>query len=203
MLMVSQQIAVQVAHAPNPSEIITYPAPEPRDIVWANMTPSTANIRTRDIFVLACMGLLLFFWIFPVTVLASLLSYEEIKKVMPWLGQIIDRNDKIRAIVQNSLPSAAMITLNALLPFILEGEVLIQLIRKHVAKYHHVALTYIQGFRARSWVEYSLLKKSVLVVMIRSSVSNFPRVLDISCSFSLALFLSFSLLPHTGNLYKI
>ena len=89
------------------------------------MTPSTANIRTRDIFVLVCMGLLLFFWIFPVAALASLLSYKEIKKAMPWLGLIIDRNDKIRAIVQNSLPSAAMITLNALLPFILEGKVVV------------------------------------------------------------------------------
>lgn len=65
----------------------------------------------------------MFFWIFPITALASLLSYKEIKKVMPWLGNIIDSNDKIRAIVQNSLPSVAMITLNALLPFILEGEV--------------------------------------------------------------------------------
>ena len=43
--------------------------------------------------------------------------------MMHWLGRIIDSNDKIRAIVQNSLPSVAMITLNALLPFILEGEV--------------------------------------------------------------------------------
>lgn len=65
----------------------------------------------------------MFFWIFPITALASLLSYKEIKKVMPWLGVIIDSNDHIRAIVQNSLPSVAMITLNALLPFILEGEV--------------------------------------------------------------------------------
>lgn len=65
----------------------------------------------------------MFFWIFPITGLASLLSYKEIKKVMPWLGTIIDSNDKIRAVVQNSLPSVAMITLNALLPFILEGEV--------------------------------------------------------------------------------
>lgn len=63
----------------------------------------------------------MFFWIFPITALASLLSYKEIKKVMPWLGNIIDSNEKIRAIVQNSLPSVAMITLNALLPFILEG----------------------------------------------------------------------------------
>lgn len=68
----------------------------------------------------------MFFWIFPITALASLLSYKEIKKVMPWLGVIIDSNDNIRAIVQNSLPSVAMITLNALLPFILEGEVTTQ-----------------------------------------------------------------------------
>jgi hypothetical protein len=67
------------------------------------------------------MGLLLFFWLFPITFLASLLSYKEIKKAMPWLGELIDKNDKIRAIVQNSLPSVAMISLNALAPFILEG----------------------------------------------------------------------------------
>ncbi|RDB26692.1 Calcium permeable stress-gated cation channel 1 [Hypsizygus marmoreus] len=146
--MSSAQIAIQVAHAPNPSQNTTYSAPEPRDIVWSNMAPSTANIRTRDIFVLGAMGLLLFFWVIPITALASLLSYKEIKKVMPWLGRLIDQNDKIRAIVQNSLPSVAMITLNSMLPFVLEG------------------LTYVQGYRARSWVEYSLLKKYFLFLLI-------------------------------------
>ena len=85
------------------------------------MTPSTSVIRLRDIVVLFLMVLLLSFWFIPITGLASLLSYKEIKKVMPWLGQLIDANDQIRAIVQNSLPSVAMITLNALLPFMLEG----------------------------------------------------------------------------------
>lgn len=119
--MFPQQIAVQLAHAPNPNEILTYPAPEPRDIVWANMTSSDRSIQFRDVMVLATMALLLFFWFFPITALASLLSYKEIKKTMPWLGRLIDSNEKVRAIVQNSLPSAAMITLNALLPFVLEG----------------------------------------------------------------------------------
>ncbi|KAG2004616.1 membrane protein [Coprinopsis cinerea AmutBmut pab1-1] len=146
--MSSAQIAVQTAHAPNPFQLSTYPAPEPRDIVWANMTPSTSSIRTRDFFVLAVMALLLFFWIIPISALASLLSYKEIKKVMPRLGELIDSNDRIRAIVQNSLPSVAMIMLNALLPFILE------------------ALTYLQGYRARSWVEYSLLKKYFLFLLL-------------------------------------
>ncbi|KAF5381794.1 hypothetical protein D9615_005509 [Tricholomella constricta] len=146
--MSSAQIAVQVAHAPNPLQVTTYPAPEPRDIVWSNMSPSTANIRTRDILVLGCMGLLFFFWFFPIGALAGLLSYKEVKKTLPWLGRLIDQNDQIRAIVQNSLPSMAMITLNACLPFILEG------------------LTYAQGYRARSWVEYSLLKKYFLFLLV-------------------------------------
>lgn len=119
--MSSAQIAVQVAHAPSPSQITTYPAPEPRDIVWSNMAPSQRAIQLRDAFVLGTMGLLFFFWFFPITTLAGLLSYNEIKKTMPWLGRVIDRNEQVRAIVQNSLPSVAMISLNGVLPFILEG----------------------------------------------------------------------------------
>ncbi|KAF8661641.1 hypothetical protein AX16_001283 [Volvariella volvacea WC 439] len=146
--MSSAQIAVQTAHSPHPDTCKTYQAPEPRDIVWSNMTPTSANIRTRDVVVLLTMAMLLFFWIFPITALASLLSYKEIKKAMPWLGSLIDKNERIRAIVQNSLPSVAMIVLNAILPFFLE------------------ALTYVQGYKARSWVEYSLLKKYFLFLLI-------------------------------------
>ncbi|KAF9009177.1 DUF221-domain-containing protein [Hymenopellis radicata] len=142
------QVALQIVHSKDPFHCRTYAAPEPRDIVWANMTPSTAHIRTRDALVLGAMALLFFFWLFPITALASLLSYDEIKRVLPWLGRLIDRNSKVQAIVQNSLPSVAMITLNALLPFLLE------------------ALTYLQGYRARSWVEYSLLKKYFLFLLV-------------------------------------
>ena len=66
--------------------------------------------------VLGSIALLFFFWVIPFTGLASLLSYKEIKKTMPWLGRLIDSNEKIRAIVQNSLPSMVMIILNAFLP---------------------------------------------------------------------------------------
>ncbi|KIJ64119.1 hypothetical protein HYDPIDRAFT_112659 [Hydnomerulius pinastri MD-312] len=146
--MSSAQIAVQTAHSADPWVMKTRPAPEPRDIVWANIAHSSGSLLSRELLVLGVVGLLLFFWIFPITALASLLSYKEIKKVMPWLGRIIDSNDKIRAIVQNSLPSVAMITLNALLPFILEG------------------LTYAQGYKARSLVEYSMLRKYFLFLLV-------------------------------------
>lgn len=70
---------------------------------------------------MAFMLILFFFWLIPVTTLASLLSYAEVKKAAPWLGRLIDLNPKIRALVQTSLPSLAVIALNGLLPFLLEG----------------------------------------------------------------------------------
>ncbi|KAI9465651.1 DUF221-domain-containing protein [Lactarius psammicola] len=146
--MSSAQIAAQAVHTSTPFQLETCLAPEPRDIVWANMDYSTKALRLREAMVLGSLTLLFFFWIIPITGLAGLLSYKEIKKTMPWLGHLIDSNEKIRAVVQNSLPSVAMITLNALLPFVLE------------------ALTYVQGYRARSLVEYSLMKKYFLFLLV-------------------------------------
>ncbi|KAF8496414.1 hypothetical protein F5888DRAFT_1794643 [Russula emetica] len=146
--MSSAQIATQTVHTSTPFQLETCLAPEPRDIVWANVGRSTGALRFRDAIALGILALLFFFWGIPITGLASLLSYKEIKKVMPWLGRLIDSNEKIRAIVQNSLPSVALITLNAFLPFLLE------------------AITYRQGFRARSLIEYSLMKKYFLFLLV-------------------------------------
>lgn len=89
--------------------------------MWDNMELSRNASRMRELLVLGIMILIFFFWFFPITALASLLSYEEIKRTMPWLGRWIDANDQLRAVVQTVLPSIAMISLNALLPFIFEG----------------------------------------------------------------------------------
>ena len=85
------------------------------------MSHSRAEGRVRQIIVLGIMLVIFLFWVFPIAALASLLSYQEIKKTMPWLGRLIDSNEEIRAIVQNVLPSVGMISLNALLPFLFEG----------------------------------------------------------------------------------
>lgn len=159
----AQQIAAQTVHGPIPSQCLTRLAPEPRDIVWSNITHSPASLRVRESIVLGAMGLLFFFWLIPTSALASLLSYKEIKKTMPWLGQLIDANEQVRAIVQNSLPSVAIITLNALLPFLLEGDLFVVFCTSLLSLNAHfvslIALTYIQGYPARSLIEYSLLKK--------------------------------------------
>jgi len=106
---------------------------------------------------------LLFFWIFPIGWLASLLSQKEIKKTMPWLYALIEDDERLRAFVQHSIPSAAVIGLNALLPFILE------------------LLAYFEGLPARSWIEYSIMKRYFLfllinVIFIFLLVSNYFQV---------------------------
>ncbi|KAG8895082.1 hypothetical protein FRC00_008038 [Tulasnella sp. 408] len=146
--MSSAQIASQVVHAPYHSQCLTTPAPEPRDIVWSNMTYTPGELKFREFFVMGLMALLLLFWLVPVSALSALLSYEEIKKAMPWLAELIDKNELVRSLVQTFLPSLAVITLNATLPFLLE------------------AFCYIEGQRARSWVENSLLKKYFLFLLI-------------------------------------
>lgn len=80
------------------------------------------SVRSRELIVFGAMVLLFFFWVIPIAALAGLLSYKEIQKTMPWLARLIDANEQIRAIVQNVLPSVAMISLNALIPFVFEGE---------------------------------------------------------------------------------
>ncbi|KAI0352968.1 DUF221-domain-containing protein [Trametes cingulata] len=146
--MSSAQVAAQAVHAPQPTQCLTHLAPEPRDIVWSNISHSPLSALVREWLAMGAMVVLQFFWFIPITALASLLSYSEIKKTMPWLAQMIESNEHIAAIVQNSLPSVGVITLNATLPFLLE------------------ALTLIQALPARSWIEYSVMKKYFLFLLI-------------------------------------
>ncbi|CDO68681.1 hypothetical protein BN946_scf184652.g8 [Trametes cinnabarina] len=146
--MSSAQVAAQAVHAPHPAECLTRLAPEPRDIVWSNVSQPPLASVIRDYLAMGAMVVLQFFWFIPITALAGLLSFSEIKKTWPWLAEMIESNERLAAIVQNSLPSVAMITLNATLPFILE------------------ALTLIQALPARSWIEYSIMKKYFLFLLI-------------------------------------
>lgn len=84
------------------------------------MTYSRNELLVRQTIVFVLISLLFFFWIVPVSLLASLLSYEELKRATPWLVDLIDKAPSIRALVQNTLPSTALMLFNGLLPTLLE-----------------------------------------------------------------------------------
>lgn len=143
------QIAAQAVHFPRPNEMITSLAPEPRDVHWTNISLTPNSIWARRAFVLLISVATLFFWGAPVSQLARLLSYDTIEHASPGLAKLIRRFPVIQGLIQTSLPSLALIGFNALLPYLLEW------------------YSIMQGLQAKSWIEYSLLKKYFLFLLVR------------------------------------
>lgn len=118
------------------------------------------------------------------TSLASLLSYNEIKKVAPRLARLIDASPRLAAIVQNSLPSVAIITFNGLLPFLLSCQSL--LVGRHPIQADHRR----DVLSARVQVEELLRVFSDAQVSQRSAVGNRDRLADAHYRYYLFLLVS-------------
>ena len=58
-----KQTACQVVHYPHHSEVLTEPAPEPRDVVWSKICMSQRERQVRDVIIMGVMTVLLLFWI--------------------------------------------------------------------------------------------------------------------------------------------
>lgn len=56
-------MACQVLHYPYHSQLITQPAPEPRDLVWSQIGISNREGYIRVAVVMLAMVILLLFWI--------------------------------------------------------------------------------------------------------------------------------------------
>ncbi|CAE6509739.1 unnamed protein product, partial [Rhizoctonia solani] len=184
--MASAQIAAQVEHNLPSTHIRTAPAPEPRDIYWPNVTLSPRATLFREAIVLGFMGLLLGFWSVPVAGLASLLSYKEIKKVMPWLAKCVQIFGSITTTPEAECPMPICSVLSprvelTLLSFfvrLIDMDPRIQALVQNSLPSFSVtalnsllpflleALSYLQGNKARSWAEYALLKKYFLFLLI-------------------------------------
>ena len=135
------QIAAQTVHYPVASQMRTELAPEPRDIHWFNLSLSDSSRFVRQLLVVLTMLVLLSVWAVPVTFLSKLLNWDTIKTSAPKLAKLIGKSPRLRGLVQTSLPSLGLVLFNNLLPQFLE------------------MLSVFQGLQAKSWIEYSLLKK--------------------------------------------
>ncbi|KAM0746908.1 DUF221-domain-containing protein [Meredithblackwellia eburnea MCA 4105] len=182
------QIAAQTVHYPSATSFHSELAPEPRDIQWFNLSLSPSSIFVRQLLVVLTVIALLSVWSIPVAYLAKLLSWDTIQDAAPKLAKWIAKSPRLAAFVQTSLPSLAMVMFNNFLPFFLE------------------ALSVFQGLQARSWIEYSLLKKyhisilfTTLFVFITSS--TYTLLTDISESPAKVLDKLATTLPYARNFF--
>jgi len=143
----SAQVAAQTVHYPLPAYAKTNLAPEPRDIIWSNVSIPSNERRIRQLLVSAFTFALFAFYIPPLAFLASFLSPGTIKKYLPGLYDLLSKDERLMALVSNSLPSVVLIAFNALLPLVLEWT------------------AHLQGLKARSLVEFSVLKRYHLFLL--------------------------------------
>ncbi|KAA1112396.1 hypothetical protein PGTUg99_018016 [Puccinia graminis f. sp. tritici] len=115
------QTLCQVNHWPKPGQAIISLAPEPRDIYWPNLTIPRWSLKVRNAIALLSIAALYGFWATPVTFLANWMSYDTLVSLLsPKLIQWIEKSPTIKALIQNSLPTLAIIIFNALLPLLLD-----------------------------------------------------------------------------------
>ncbi|GAA6030870.1 hypothetical protein JCM8097_008916 [Rhodosporidiobolus ruineniae] len=186
--LAAAQIAAQTVHYPSPTEFYTELAPEPRDLHWFNLNLSSSSVFVRKVLVLVTLLGILSVWSVPVAALASLLQWDTIKEVAPRLAELLGKSPRLRALIQNSLPTLAIVAFNNVLPLLLEG------------------LSVFQGLPARSWIELSQLKKyhlsllfTTLFVVITSS--TYALLQEISESPAGVLSKLATTLPESRNFF--
>ncbi len=144
----SAQILAQTVHYPLPGYCLTELATEPRDVIWSNIAMPPGERRTRELLVSAFVFFVLLFYIPPLAALASFLKPEAIEKYAPWLYNLFNADPRLGALIMNFLPTILVVSFNALLPMVFEWT------------------AYYQGIPARSRVEYSVLKKYYLFLVV-------------------------------------
>ncbi|KAF3060905.1 Calcium permeable stress-gated cation channel 1 [Daldinia childiae] len=112
------QMAMQATIDPRPGQLLSKPAPAPSDVIWKNTYTPRYKRRLKAWTVTLFITFLSIIWLFPVAVLAQLLSLCGISKVAPSLAETLYAHDITRAFVRTGLPTLVVSLLNVLVPYL-------------------------------------------------------------------------------------
>eukprot|EP00041_Stephanoeca_diplocostata_P034562 m.1184686 g.1184686 ORF g.1184686 m.1184686 type:complete len:805 (+) comp24542_c0_seq3:206-2620(+) len=125
-------------------------APEPRDVYWPNLKLTHKQRALRTLLVSAATFWLVFFWVIPVTFVASLTTLSALSRRLPFLAPIVNANPVITGYLEGFLPGLALIIFNILLPKIL------------------LLFAKIEGIEADSWMQVSVFKRFSIFIFINN-----------------------------------
>ncbi len=115
---VTKQMAVQAILDPSPSRLIAHVAPAPPDIVWRNTYQSRTTRMARAWSVTVFVGVLSIFWSALLVPVSVLLDIEQIRKVLPGFGALLDEHLLLKSLVQTGLPTLVLSLLAVAVPYI-------------------------------------------------------------------------------------
>ncbi|CAG8560685.1 1315_t:CDS:2 [Paraglomus occultum] len=112
-------MAAQSIACSRPHTLTTKMAPEPRDILWDNLTKRFNNQMLRYFVVNLFVWALTIFWLFPIFAILTLTSIDSLSKRISILGPFLEASPLIRTLLQNVLPTVLVSIFMGILPWIL------------------------------------------------------------------------------------
>lgn len=107
--------ASQTLHAQVFDKWTVMEAPEPREMIWPNLSRNIYERQIRQVVVYFIVFLTVVFYMVPITFVSAFSNLDNLRKVLPFLKAIVDI-PAIKTILQAYLPQIALIVFLALLP---------------------------------------------------------------------------------------
>jgi hypothetical protein len=107
--------AAQSLHARMVDTWTVTDAPEPRQIIWSNLSKNFYQRQIRQYVIYVVVFLTIIFFMIPITFISGLTTLPNLRKTLPFLKPIIDQ-DAIKTVLGAFLPQLALIVFLALLP---------------------------------------------------------------------------------------
>ena len=118
-------ICSQLLIHPEPETLVVSLAPEPRDLMWQNLSLSSHNRNMRRLLVTVAVVALTFTWLLPMGVIVGIASLTNIHALFGGEEVFGGYTEYFRAFVQSVIPTLCVSAFMSLLPGILTGSILI------------------------------------------------------------------------------
>ncbi|MBA0694581.1 hypothetical protein Goari_004863 [Gossypium aridum] len=115
---VTAALAAQRLHAQMVDKWTVTDAPEPRQLIWTNLTIKFFVRIVRQYMVYVLVFLTIVFYMIPIGFISAITTLENLRKLLPFLKPIVDQV-QIKTVLEAYLPQLALIIFLALLPMFL------------------------------------------------------------------------------------
>ncbi|RWR88765.1 CSC1-like protein ERD4 [Cinnamomum micranthum f. kanehirae] len=110
--------ASQSIHAQNVDTWTVMEAPEPRQLIWSNLSIKFYERQIRKYVIYVIVFLAIVFYMIPITFISAFTTLDNLKKLLPFSKPIVEK-DAVKTVLEAYLPQIALIVFLALLPMFL------------------------------------------------------------------------------------
>ncbi|KAK8961688.1 hypothetical protein KSP40_PGU012298 [Platanthera guangdongensis] len=110
--------ASQTLHAQMVDTWTVTEAPEPRQLIWENLTKKVYERQIRQYAVYGIVFLTVVFYMVPIAAVSAFTTLENLKRYLPFLKSVVDIK-AVKTVLEAYLPQVALIVFLALLPALL------------------------------------------------------------------------------------